>query len=349
MKAFLSAIGALGILLITAVVAGVIAVTCAIGGNGGADNIGTAGFGGGITPSAPVPAWVEQLIEGAMAQYGCAETTPSLIAAQLYTESGFNPNAESKDSNGNPIAEGIAQFTPATWAAHGVDGNGDGIKDVWNPADAVPAAIAYDCYLANIVSKVPGDATDNMLAAYNAGPGAVEKAGGIPPITETRNYVTNIRALAQQWAADGGSGDPLPTGSGGAATAIAAAKTALGTPYDYGGPCVAPFTGSNGCDCSSLVQMAWKAAGVNLPRTTFEQVDSGTPVASVSDLAPGDLLFVPGSDGTASQPGHVGMYIGNNEVIQAPHTGEEVDITPLSQWTGSAGPENTIVAMRHIG
>ena len=69
--------------------------------------------------------------------------------------------------------------------------------------------------------------------------------------------------------------------------------------------------------------MAYRAAGIDLPRTTFQQVYSGDPVYSTADLEAGDLLFVPGSDGTATAPGHVGMYIGSGLVIEAPQTGRE--------------------------
>ena len=79
--------------------------------------------------------------------------------------------------------------------------------------------------------------------------------------------------------------------------------------------------------------MAYLAAGIDLPRTTYQQVYAGTAVYSLSELQPGDLLFTPGSDGTPEHPGHVGMYIGTYHgqglVIQAPHTGEDIEVTPL--------------------
>ncbi|WP_043469240.1 bifunctional lytic transglycosylase/C40 family peptidase [Kitasatospora sp. MBT66] len=299
---------------------------------GGADSASAkeAGPGGGISTDAPVPGWVRDLINKHAGL--CPQVTASLLAAQLYTESNFNPDAVS------PVgAVGIAQFMPGTWAEHGQDGDGDGIKDIRNPADAIAAQAKYDCTLAKEVKDVPGDSTENMLAAYNAGGGAVIKYGGIPPYEETRNYVRSIRDLAAKWA---DAVQPnLPAGEG-AARAISAAKTALGTWYLWGGPCESPYTGGSGCDCSSLTKMAWASAGVNLPRVTYDQVRAGTAVASVSQLAPGDLLFsVPGDSG----PEHVGMYIGNNEVIDAPHTGAQVRIQPLSVWT----PQ--IIAMRHVG
>jgi cell wall-associated NlpC family hydrolase len=316
--------------LLSALALGLTALLLTFGGAASASAQET-GPGGTIATDAPVPDWVRTLVEKYAGQ--CPQVTASLLAAQLYTESSFNPKAVS------PVgAEGIAQFMPATWAIYGKDGDGDGKKDPFDPSDAIDAQAAYDCTLAEEVRGVPGDSTDNMLAAYNAGSGAVIEYNGIPPYSETRNYVTSIRDLAAKWAAPSST-----VASGGAAKAIAAAKTALGSWYQWGGDCQAPYTGQDGCDCSALMKMAWGAAGVNLPRTTYDQVDSGTAVTSISQLQPGDLLFETGSDGTPQSPGHVGMYIGDSEVIEAPHTGAQVRIDPLSDWT------SLIVAMRHIG
>ncbi|MDX2531590.1 NlpC/P60 family protein [Streptomyces scabiei] len=299
---------------------------------GGADSASAqeTGFGGGITTDAPVPGWVRELINKHAGE--CPQVTASLLAAQLYTESKFDADAKSPAG-----ALGIAQFMPSTWVDHGKDGDGDGVNDIFNPADAIAAQAAYDCTLAKEVKSVPGDSTDNMLAAYNAGGGAVLEFGGIPPYPETRDYVRNIRALASKWA-DAVSAD-APAGKG-AARAIAAAKTALGTWYRWGGSCVSPYKGAGGCDCSSLTKMAWAAGGVNLPRVTYDQVHAGTAVKSISQLAPGDLLF---SGSGSSGPEHVGMYIGDGQVIDAPHTGAQVRIKPLSYW------KPQIIAMRHVG
>ncbi|GHA17236.1 NlpC/P60 family protein [Streptomyces echinoruber] len=318
------------------VAVGVLAAVTAAGltllttfGGAGSASAQETGPGGGLAADAPVPGWVRVLIAKHAGE--CPQVTASLLAAQLYQESGFDPKARS------PVgALGIAQFMPLTWTRYGMDGDGDGVKDVFAPADAVAAQARYDCVLAEEVEDVPGDPADNMLAAYNAGSGAVIAFGGVPPYPETRAYVTTIRKLASEWAGAPGSG--LPAGAG-AARAVAAARTALGSWYRWGGDCRPPYTGRNGCDCSSLTKTAWAAAGVNLPRTTYEQVHAGTPVPSVSQLRPGDLLFTVGS---SARPEHVGMYVGDGRVIEAPHTGARVRITPLSHWT----PQ--IVAMRHI-
>ena len=69
-------------------------------------------------------------------------------------------------------------------------------------------------------------------------------------------------------------------------------------------------TGPVGYDCSGLVMMAYRAAGITIPQTTFQQVLVGTPVYGLRDLAPGDLLFSAGSDGTAADPGTWGCTSG---------------------------------------
>lgn len=152
---------------------------------------GLASGGGGQSVAlakGAVPAIYQPIVQ----KWGnlCPAINPALLAAQLYQESGWKPDVTS-----HADARGIAQFIPDTWAAHGVDGNGDGKRDIWDPQDAIPSAASYDCELAKYVRNVPGDNTNNMLAAYNAGAYRVIKAGGVPPISETQGYVKTIRTL----------------------------------------------------------------------------------------------------------------------------------------------------------
>ena len=116
-----------------------------------------------------------------------------------------------------------------------------------------------------------------------------------------------------------------------ARAAIVWAMRQLGTLYQWGGSC----TDAHGpdpmgrCDCSSLMQQAYAHAGVPLTRTTYTQINEGKPVPR-HRLRPGDLIF---SRGTAARPEHVGMYVGQGLVIEAPRTGKPVRITPLAEWT----------------
>ncbi|MBA0053662.1 glycoside hydrolase [Streptomyces sp. AJS327] len=300
----------------------------ALGGVGaGAAETDQKGAGGLVDTGTPVPGWIHPLVEKA-AENACPQVTASLLAAQLYAESGFDPKAVSSAG-----ARGIAQFMPDTWRS--LDPKGE--RNIMAPRDVIPIQAKYDCQVARQVKDVPGDLVENMLAAYNAGPAAVLKYRGIPPYPETRAYVTKIRRLAEKWAAPlrptAGSASPA------AQRAVRAAKSALGSWYRWGGTCVRPFQGNQACDCSSLMKMAWRAGGVNLPRTTYEQVRVGKPVREVSRLRPGDLLFTRGS---AKRPEHVAMYLGGGQVIDAPRTGLRIRIRPVDEWAPR------VLAIRHI-
>jgi peptidoglycan DL-endopeptidase CwlO len=111
-----------------------------------------------------------------------------------------------------------------------------------------------------------------------------------------------------------------PTGSQ-ADTALAFAFKQLGCPYDYGatGPC------SVGFDCSGLVMAAWAAAGITIPRDTYEQW-AALPHVAESDIQPGDLLFYNGI-------GHVAIYVGGGMIIDAPTQGEPVrELSMSTSW-----------------
>ena len=85
-------------------------------------------------------------------------------------------------------------------------------------------------------------------------------------------------------------------------------------------------------DCSGLMQAAWAAAGVGISAGTLAQIHDGVAVAGLADLAPGDLLFTPGSLGTPANPRHVGMFAGHSTVIEAHSTKTGVIVQPLSVW-----------------
>ncbi|MFG2789982.1 NlpC/P60 family protein [Streptomyces sp. NPDC048419] len=279
----------------------------------------------GTALSLAVPSQYKSLIEDA--GHSCSEVTPNILGALLTQESGFNPKAHSQVG-----AEGIAQFMPSTWESQGIDGNGDGKRDVWDPADAIPSAAAYLCGIAKDVKGVPGDPQSNMLAAYNAGSGAVRKYGGVPPYKETQNYVKSIQALAKQPS----SGKTATTTQ--AESAISAAKATLGTPYSWGGGNASgPSTGTccspkgrtgkqtSGFDCSGLTLYAYAKAGISLPRTAAEQYAASEPVKP-GDVRPGDLVFYGSSPASIH---HVGLYIGGGWILDAPRPGTKVRFDPM--------------------
>jgi cell wall-associated NlpC family hydrolase len=111
------------------------------------------------------------------------------------------------------------------------------------------------------------------------------------------------------------------------ATAIGYARAQLGKPYRFA------TAGPDTFDCSGLVQQAWAAAGVQLPRVTYDQIKVGERVTR-DRLVPGDLVFT-------NNGGHVELYIGGNEVVNAGHTGVSVHLQDLPR-------EEQIVAYVHL-
>jgi cell wall-associated NlpC family hydrolase len=112
-------------------------------------------------------------------------------------------------------------------------------------------------------------------------------------------------------------------GSAKSASVLQAADAMLGTPYVWGGN-----KPGQALDCSGFVQQAYKTAGINLPRTTYQQVKAGRPV-KLNALQPGDAIFtIPGPKG----PEHEALYIGNNQVQVSPSTGDVNKIVPLADY-----------------
>ncbi|MGD0052906.1 MAG: transglycosylase SLT domain-containing protein [Vulcanimicrobiaceae bacterium] len=111
------------------------------------------------------------------------QVDPALIKAVIANESGFNANATSKVG-----AQGLMQLMPETAASLGVR----------NPYDPVQSVAGGTRYLRGLLDRFGGDAR-LAVAAYNAGPEAVEKYGGVPPYAETQNYVQNVLASADRY------------------------------------------------------------------------------------------------------------------------------------------------------
>lgn len=107
-----------------------------------------------------------------------------------------------------------------------------------------------------------------------------------------------------------------PSFSSAAQVAVQAAESKVGAPYVYGA------AGPNAFDCSGLMKWAYQQAGIELPRTSYDQAAAGTPV-SQSDLRPGDIVSFYGGS-------HAGMYVGNGNVVHASTESQPVKIAPLS-------------------
>ncbi|MEW6182252.1 MAG: lytic transglycosylase domain-containing protein [Bacillota bacterium] len=142
---------------------------------------------------------LESVFSAAASRFGLR---PELLKAVAQAESNFNPKAVSKAG-----AQGIMQLMPAT-------ARGLGVRDPFNPVENIFAGAAY---LRSLLDRFDGNET-LALAAYNAGPGAVARYGGVPPYRETQAYVARVLGLSDHRtgvavAPAGGSTDSVPDNS----------------------------------------------------------------------------------------------------------------------------------------
>ncbi|WP_235884139.1 C40 family peptidase [Saccharopolyspora elongata] len=111
-------------------------------------------------------------------------------------------------------------------------------------------------------------------------------------------------------------------------TVVSFALAQLGKPYVWGAKGPAAY------DCSGLTQASWSAAGVPIPAGTTTQVTAGAAVPSLAAVQPGDLLFIPGSLGSPSNPRHVGVYIGDGLLVNAYDETKGVVLENVRAWAG---------------
>jgi cell wall-associated NlpC family hydrolase len=170
---------------------------------------------------------------------------------------------------------------------------------------AAAAATALQQQQTATLAKVQGDLV-SLVAADHAR-------------TAVQAYTSLAAADLLDFRVRGGLPPPRPQTT----AAIDTALSQLGKPYQWGG------TGPTSFDCSGLVQWSWAHAGVHLPRVAADQQAWAIPVP-ISQLEPGDLVFF------GNPAHHVGMYVGHGLMVDAPHTGADVEIAPI-WWTDLAG------------
>ncbi|WP_037575477.1 C40 family peptidase [Phaeacidiphilus oryzae] len=146
-------------------------------------------------------------------------------------------------------------------------------------------------------------------------------------LAQAQHLLSSLTAADQVSLEKAGSTTPpastAPAPDAVAAAVVAFAEAQLGKPYAWGA------AGPDAYDCSGLTEKAYAAAGISLPRTTYQQVDVGRRIP-VSQLAPGDLVFY------YSGRSHVGIYVGGGKIIHAPHPGAPVRYAPLDSMPISA-------------
>jgi len=227
-----------------------VAIISALGGN-----VSSCGTGAAPTKTAEatIPSHLMPLYVSAEEQYGVPW---SLLAAINSIESGFGQNLGPSSAG----ALGPMQFMLSTWTSYGVDGNGDGRKNVMDPEDAIPAAARY--------LKASGAPQDLQKAvfAYNHASWYVDKV-----LSLASTFAEGGNLLVGTACAGG------PTGDGSAQAVYAAADTlhAMHVPYNYGGGHVTPARPGpgadgpfDGLDCSSSVAWVLQHAGVDAPTLT---------------------------------------------------------------------------------
>ena len=203
---------------------------------------------------------------------------------------------------------------PAGQRVNGVatDANADGVASVYDPADAIAGAAKY-LLEHGVLTNV-----NQAIFAYNHLQSYVQAVLYWANLYSSGGYTVSSATLDS-------TPQCLPgvtlTSDTAAATAITFAERQLGKPYLWGG------TGPDAFDCSGLVMMAYRAAGISIPRTSQQQWTSG-PRINPSQVQPGDLVFFAGSDGTKTAPGHVGLVIGGGLMIEAYATGFPIRVAP---------------------
>jgi len=170
------------------------------------------------------------------------------------------------------------------------------------PAPSDPFAILLEAATSSASTESSNASTTADSTSSDVQPQLVSLASTSPSSLETPDAVVGSTA----------SGSAI----------VSEASKFLGVPYLWGGE------SPSGFDCSGLVQYVFGQLGVEVPRGSVDQSEVGTPVASLSEAQPGDLLFFePGQNGAPpGKPGHVAIYIGNGEMIDAPETGETVQV-----------------------
>jgi peptidoglycan DL-endopeptidase CwlO len=226
---------------------------------------------------------------------------------------------------------GGAPVHPASEHVGGVatDGNSDGTASVYQPADAIDGAAKYLVEHGVLTNPSGAIFAYNHLTSYVQavlGSAGVYAGGGFT--------VTAATAPAPQGSCQPGTTSiSVPNGS--VASVIAFARRQIGKPYLWGG------TGPDAFDCSGLMMMAYRAAGIDIPRTAELQWLWG-PRVPPGHVEPGDLVFFAGSDGTVTSPGHVGLVIGHNLMIEAYATGFPIRISAFGNSKAAAGDTNPV-------
>lgn len=278
---------------------------------GGGTTLVSADVGPSSAARSDIPPEYLQLFQAAAAT--CPGLPWSVLAGIGRVETDFGVDTQTSSAG----AVGPMQFLPATFAEYDepVPPGGATPPSPHDPTDAIYAAA-------------------RLLCANGAKDGA-DIADAIYAYNHSEAYVAQVLSYAASYVA---TTPVVDAPSEAAAVAINYALDQIGTPYVWGGE-----TPGVGFDCSGLTQAAYAAAGIQIPRTSTAQWTT-LPHVPLNDIEPGDLVFFEPGEFSPGLPGHVGIYLGNNEMVNAPYTGADVRIDSLAgaQPFGAARPTATV-------
>jgi cell wall-associated NlpC family hydrolase len=224
---------------------------------------------------------------------------------------------------------GGAPVHPASQHVSGVavDGNGDGFASVYQPADAIGGAAIYLLQHGVLTNASGAIFAYNHLASY------VQAVLSWAGVYARGGFVVTGSNSGQSNCIGTTATNQAPNQA--VATAITYARQQIGKPYVWGA------TGPDAFDCSGLVMMAYRAAGISIPRTSQQQWLWG-PRVQPGHEEPGDLVFFAGSDGTPAAPGHVGLVIGKNLMVEAYATGFALRISQFGTQGSAPGDQQVV-------
>ncbi|WP_242909657.1 C40 family peptidase [Actinomadura terrae] len=279
-------------------------------------------------PVAGIPADYLALYRQAASNYGIPWEILAAIGS-IESDHGRSKAPGVQSGENHVGAGGPMQFLASTWASFGVDGNHDGKKNRYDPADAIPATANY------LRHNGAPPKMRTALFAYNHSNAYVDDV-----LSRARNYkmtpATSSTPTEATPPTECTEAAAITVPNATIAKIIAFAMAQRGKPYVLGA------AGPDAWDCSSLVQAAYKAAGLAIPRTTFTQWPFGVRIPN-SQTQPGDLVFFNSGPGTSSNhPGHVGLVIAPGMMIAARcsncHPAIGVETYRRPDWIGTTRP-----------
>jgi peptidoglycan DL-endopeptidase CwlO len=247
----------------------------------------------------------QQQIVAMIISIGKQQNLPALawqVAIQAGMQESHLTNVDHGDLAG-PDSRGIFQMRPSQG---------------WGTEEQVTDPTYEITKFYQVLTKVPGwqqnrPGADAQYVENSAFPLAYDKWEAMAAaLVQNVGQVTDPSGCTAQLA-----GDVIPNASPQAQKAIAFALSQIGKPYVWGA------TGPDAFDCSGLMLRAYQAAGITLPRVSWDQYTAGAHLP-VHDAQPGDLMFLATDPSNPATIHHVFMYLGNNQMVEAPYTGHPV-------------------------